>query len=163
MSENKTEMLTGLYITPNSKLPVVGSTGPIVMMTAKMSTLDDYMTIEQELERAIRGCYQSEGKMSREKANDKFIEARAREGHFKPFEMISFMFEVRGINRTCSHQIVRHALPVLQASTRFCRPSQYTLVVSEKKAKFLGGTYIKQIRDFFEALKITMEQDQDNR
>ena len=61
---------------------------------------------EELLERAGRICYRSE---SRGDAG-RFLQARVREGHESLIEHASATFEISGISRACSHQLVRHRL-----------------------------------------------------
>jgi len=63
-------------------------------------------TPEALLERAGRVCYRSEGR------NDPaaFLRARIRDGHESIIEHASATFEIGGISRACSHQLVRHRL-----------------------------------------------------
>ncbi len=63
-------------------------------------------TPEELLEHAGRVCYRSE---SRGDAG-KFLRARVREGHESLIEHASATFEIGGISRACSHQLVRHRL-----------------------------------------------------
>ena len=58
------------------------------------------------IEYAGRVCYRSES--SGDPAA--FIRARMRDGHESILEHASATFEVRGISRACSHQLVRHRL-----------------------------------------------------
>jgi len=39
-----------------------------------------------------------------------FLEQLLDSGHLSPFEHVSFTFEISGISRACSHQLVRHRL-----------------------------------------------------
>jgi len=63
-------------------------------------------TPEELLEHAGRICYRSE------KRGDpgKFLRARMREGHESIVEHAHATFEISGISRACSHQLVRHRL-----------------------------------------------------
>jgi thymidylate synthase (FAD) len=73
---------------------------------------------EALLEHAGRVCYRSE---SRGDAG-RFLRARVREGHESLVEHASATFEISGISRACSHQIVRHRLASYsQESQRYCR------------------------------------------
>ena len=58
------------------------------------------------LEHAGRICYQSEGRGE----PGKFVRARVEEGHESIIEHASATFEISGISRACSHQLVRHRL-----------------------------------------------------
>jgi len=61
---------------------------------------------EELLEHAGRICYRSESRGE----PGKFIRARVREGHESIIEHASASFEISGISRACSHQLVRHRL-----------------------------------------------------
>jgi thymidylate synthase (FAD) len=63
-------------------------------------------TPEELLEHAGRVCYRSErlGEPAR------FLRARIREGHESIVEHASATFEISGISRACSHQLVRHRI-----------------------------------------------------
>jgi len=58
------------------------------------------------LEHAGRTCYRSLGKGQ----PGKFLQARIREGHESLVEHASVTFEISGISRACSHQLVRHRI-----------------------------------------------------
>jgi len=58
------------------------------------------------LTHAGKACYRSESDVSPEK----FLRARIREGHESIIEHASFTFDISGISRACSHQLVRHRL-----------------------------------------------------
>jgi len=61
---------------------------------------------EALLEYAGRACYRSEPKG----IPGKFLKARIREGHESIIEHASVTFEISGISRACSHQLVRHRI-----------------------------------------------------
>jgi thymidylate synthase (FAD) len=61
---------------------------------------------ESLLEHAGRACYRSETRGH----PGKFLHARIREGHESIIEHASATFEIRGISRACSHQLVRHRI-----------------------------------------------------
>lgn len=61
---------------------------------------------EALLEHAGRACYRSQ---SRGQPN-RFLRARIREGHESIIEHACVTFEISGISRACSHQLVRHRL-----------------------------------------------------
>lgn len=63
-------------------------------------------TAEELLEHAGRVCYRSASRGD----PAKFLQARVREGHESLIEHASATFEVSGISRACSHQLVRHRL-----------------------------------------------------
>ena len=61
---------------------------------------------EELLEHAGRVCYRSE----RRGDAGGFLRARIREGHESIVEHASATFEISGISRACSHQLVRHRI-----------------------------------------------------
>jgi thymidylate synthase (FAD) len=61
---------------------------------------------ETLLEQAGRACYRSEPKGD----PGKFLSARIKEGHESIIEHASVTFDIRGISRACSHQLVRHRI-----------------------------------------------------
>lgn len=63
-------------------------------------------TPEELLEHAGRVCYRSESRGD----PGSFLRARVREGHESIIEHASATFEISGISRACSHQLVRHRL-----------------------------------------------------
>jgi thymidylate synthase (FAD) len=81
---------------------------------------------ESLLERAGRICYhsQAEGQAAR------FLRSRIREGHESIIEHASLTFEIDGISRACSHQLVRHRLASYsQESQRYVDMSDPEFVV----------------------------------
>jgi thymidylate synthase (FAD) len=65
-------------------------------------------TSEALIEHAGRTCYRSQPKGT--EATRRFIQRRVREGHESIIEHASATFEISGISRACSHQLVRHRL-----------------------------------------------------
>jgi flavin-dependent thymidylate synthase len=82
-----------------------------------VTTPVDGSSLDGLLDLATRVCYKSVG-TSEDTA--RFLESLGRRKHYTPFEFANFVFHVKGIDRSCSHQIVRHDNPVLQLSTRYC-------------------------------------------
>jgi thymidylate synthase (FAD) len=81
---------------------------------------------EALLEHAGRSCYRSEpkGKPGR------FLQARIKEGHESIIEHASATFEITGISRACSHQLVRHRIASYsQESQRYVDMSDPDFVV----------------------------------
>lgn len=79
-------------------------------MQVKIIGVTDYVAgdgnPEALLEHAGRVCYRSE---SRGEAG-RFLQARIREGHESIVEHASVTFEISGISRACTHQLVRHRI-----------------------------------------------------
>ena len=63
-------------------------------------------TPEELLEHAGRVCYRTESRGE----PGRFLRARVREGHESIVEHASATFEISGISRACSHQLVRHRI-----------------------------------------------------
>ena len=61
---------------------------------------------EELVEHAGRACYRSEPKGD----PGRFLKARIREGHESIIEHASVTFDIGGISRACSHQLVRHRI-----------------------------------------------------
>ncbi|MEA3345021.1 MAG: FAD-dependent thymidylate synthase [Chloroflexota bacterium] len=78
-------------------------------MEVKLIAVTNYLegdSPDELLEHAGRVSYRSRSKGKPEK----FIRARVREGHESIIEHASATFEITGISRACSHQLVRHRL-----------------------------------------------------
>lgn len=81
---------------------------------------------ESLIEHAGRVCYRSESRGD----PASFIRARVREGHESIIEHAYATFEISGISRACSHQLVRHRLAnYSQESQRYVDLSDPELVV----------------------------------
>jgi thymidylate synthase (FAD) len=78
------------------RVEIIGATMPC----------DEAGTAESLLERAGRACYRSKVDSS----PGRFLSARIREGHESIIEHASVTFDIAGISRACSHQLVRHRL-----------------------------------------------------
>jgi len=63
-------------------------------------------TPEELIEHAGRACYRSRPKGD----PGDFVGRRVREGHESIIEHASATFDIRGISRACSHQLVRHRI-----------------------------------------------------
>jgi len=88
-------------------------------------------TPEELLEHAGRVCYRSK---SRGRPGE-FIRQRIREGHESIIEHASLTFEISGISRACSHQLVRHRLASYsQESQRYVDLSDPDFVVPPRVA-----------------------------
>ncbi len=77
-----------------------------VKLIAATKHLGEDESIEALIARAGRVCYKSEKKGDLEG----FIRARLRQGHLSLFEHAQLTFEISGISRACSHQLVRHRI-----------------------------------------------------
>ncbi len=87
---------------------------------------------EALLEHAGRSCYRSEGRGE----PGKFLQARIREGHESIIEHASVTFDISGISRACSHQLVRHRIASYsQESQRYVDMSAPEFVVPPSVAE----------------------------
>jgi len=77
-----------------------------VELIAVTRYLDGDGAPEELLEHAGRVCYRSKGRGD----PGSFLRARVREGHESIIEHASATFEIGGISRAASHQLVRHRL-----------------------------------------------------
>jgi thymidylate synthase (FAD) len=88
---------------------------------------------EALLEHAGRTCYRSE---SRGRPG-KFLQSRIREGHESIIEHASVTFEISGISRACSHQLVRHRLASYsQESQRYVDMAAPEFIVPPSVAEY---------------------------
>jgi thymidylate synthase (FAD) len=85
-------------------------------------------TAEGLIEHAGRVCYRSQNQGN----PAAFLRARLREGHESIIEHAGATFEISGISRACSHQLVRHRLASYsQESQRYVDMSEPELVVPD--------------------------------
>jgi len=98
-------------------------------MEVKLIAITSYLegeAPEELLEHAGRVCYHTSSKGD----PGKFIQARIREGHESIIEHVSATFEISGISRACSHQLVRHRLASYsQESQRYVDMSSPEFVI----------------------------------
>lgn len=81
---------------------------------------------EALLERAGRACYRSETRGQ----PGRFLQSRIREGHESLIEHASITFDISGISRACSHQLVRHRIASYsQESQRYVQMDDPEFVV----------------------------------
>ena len=84
---------------------------------------------ETLIEHAGRICYRSQVKGTSD-ATASFIQRRVDEGHESIIEHASASFEISGISRACSHQLVRHRIASYsQESQRYVDMSQPEWVI----------------------------------
>jgi thymidylate synthase (FAD) len=112
-------------------------------------------TPEELLEHAGRVCYRSAG------GGDpaRFLQARIREGHESIIEHAAATFEISGISRACSHQLVRHRLASYsQESQRYVDMADPEWVLPPALAEDEGAraaweTFAAQVRSAYRALR----------
>ena len=112
-------------------------------------------TPEELLEHAGRICYRSESRGEPEK----FIRSRVREGHESIIEHASATFEISGVSRACSHQLVRHRLASYsQESQRYVDMSdpEWALppdVLADDEAMAIWKAFAEEVQDAYAALR----------
>jgi len=110
---------------------------------------------EALLEHAGRACYRSESKGR----PGKFLQARIREGHESLIEHASVTFDISGISRACSHQLVRHRIASYsQESQRYVDMSNPKFVVPpsvdrDPEAQAIWDEFIAQVADTYHRLR----------
>jgi thymidylate synthase (FAD) len=110
---------------------------------------------EALIEHAGRVCYRSQGRGD----PAAFIRARLDEGHESIIEHASATFEVAGISRACSHQLVRHRLASYsQESQRYVDMSDPDVVMPEAingdpEAQALWQDFMEHVVTTYQALR----------
>jgi thymidylate synthase (FAD) len=110
---------------------------------------------EALLEHAGRACYRSESKGR----PGKFLQARIREGHESIIEHASVTFEISGISRACSHQLVRHRLASYsQESQRYVDMTAPEFVMppsvaENPQARAVWDEFMGQVSDTYRRLR----------
>jgi thymidylate synthase (FAD) len=126
-------------------------------MRVELIALTQYLrgkgTPEELLEHAGRVCYRSESRGD----PAKFLRARLREGHESLIEHASATFEISGISRACSHQLVRHRIASYsQESQRYVEMSDPALVIPDAIA---GDPHARVVWDgFVDHVKSTYQE-----
>ena len=110
---------------------------------------------EELLEHAGRVCYRSESKGD----PGKFLQSRVREGHESIIEHASATFELSGISRAASHQLVRHRLASFsQESQRYVDMSdpEWALpraIAESREALGIWEGFADEVRAAYRALR----------
>lgn len=117
------------------------------------------------LEHAGRSCYRS---AAREDPG-KFLRARISEGHESIIEHASVTFEISGISRACSHQLVRHRIASYsQESQRYVDMSAPEFVVppsvaESPQALAIWNECMDQVADAYHRLRELRVRKEDAR
>ena len=112
-------------------------------------------TPEELIEHAGRVCYRREAQGD----TGAFIQRRLREGHESIIEHASATFEISGISRACSHQLVRHRLASYsQESQRYVDMSDAEFVVpdsiaTDQEAQAVWDEFMARARNAYHALR----------
>ena len=107
------------------------------------------------LEHAGRVCYRSESRGD----PAKFLRSRIRQGHESIIEHASATFEICGISRAASHQLVRHRLASFsQESQRYVDLSdpEWMLppsIAEDDEARAIWEVFSEQVRTAYSALR----------
>jgi thymidylate synthase (FAD) len=110
---------------------------------------------EALLEQAGRSCYRSTARGT----PGKFLKARIREGHESIIEHASVTFEISGISRACSHQLVRHRIASYsQESQRYVDMSAPEFVVppsiaDNPEARAVWDGFVEQVAGTYDRLR----------
>ena len=120
---------------------------------------------ESLAEHAGRVCYRSESQGNR----DAFLRARLKAGHESIIEHASATFEVSGISRACSHQLVRHRLASYsQESQRYVDMSDPEVVVPDAIADnpdafTIWSRFMEQVKETYQDLRALGVRKEDAR
>ena len=112
-------------------------------------------TPEELLEHAGRVCYRSESRGD----PGGFLRARIREGHESIIEHATATFEIGGISRACSHQLVRHRIASYsQESQRYVSMSdpEWVLpsaIVEDPEARAIWDGFADEVKTTYQALR----------
>nr|HID13146.1 FAD-dependent thymidylate synthase [Anaerolineae bacterium] len=122
-------------------------------------------TPEELLEYAGRVCYRSESRGD----PGRFLRARIREGHGSIIEHASATFEIGGISRACSHQLVRHRLASYsQESQRYVSMSdpEWVLppaIAENPRARAIWERFAAEVKAAYRALRELGVRKEDSR
>ncbi len=102
--------------------------------------------------KACKICY-SQNKIDENtsrKEMENLISKVIKSGHLSVTEHVSFTFEIRGISRVCSHQLVRHRIASYsQQSMRYTKPEDYIIPETIKKDERFFGKFKKIVEECF--------------
>lgn len=139
-------------------------------MEVKLIAITKFLAGEDDgpealIEYAGRVCYRSEPK-----GNPRgFVRRRVREGHESIIEHACATFEISGISRACSHQLVRHRIASYsQESQRYVemRAPEYVVppdVAADPEAAAALAEFMKTVSDAYARLRERGVQKEDAR
>jgi len=110
---------------------------------------------EKLIEHAGRVCYRSQGHGD----PAAFLRARLRDGHESIVEHASATFEISGISRACSHQLVRHRIASYsQESQRYVDMSDPAWVMpdaiaDDARARAVWDSFVEQVKVAYRELR----------
>lgn len=111
---------------------------------------------ERIIEEAGRTCYLSFDRLG---SNENFIQNAIRRGHTSIIEHASATFRLRGLSRSCTHQLVRHRLASFsQQSQRYVDEKNYSYVTppsiqENPEAAKLFQDFMEESRSIYEKLR----------
>ncbi len=117
------------------------------------------------VERAGRVCYRSESQGNR----GAFLRSRLKAGHESIIEHAGATFEISGISRACSHQLVRHRLASYsQESQRYVDMSDPEIVLPDAiadnpDALAIWSRYMEQVKETYQELRALGVRKEDAR
>ncbi len=120
---------------------------------------------EALIEHAGRACYRSAATGD----PGRFLQARVREGHESIIEHASVTFEISGISRACSHQLVRHRIASYsQESQRYVDMSDPEFVVppsvaANPEAVEVWDRFMEQVTGAYQQLRALGVRKEDAR
>ena len=120
---------------------------------------------EALLEHAGRACYQSAPRGD----SGRFLKARIRDGHGSIVEHASVTFDIRGISRACSHQLVRHRIASYsQESQRYVDMSapEFVLppsVAEDPEAMAVWEEFVSGVSEAYHRLRVLGVRKEDAR
>ena len=120
---------------------------------------------EALLEHAGRACYQSAPRGD----SGRFLKARIRDGHGSIVEHASVTFDIRGISRACSHQLVRHRIASYsQESQRYVDASapEFVLppsVAEDPEAMAVWEEFVSGVSEAYHRLRVLGVRKEDAR
>lgn len=130
-----------------------------VVMRVELIAITRYLrgdgTPEELLEHAGRVCYRSKGGADAAE----FLRARIRDGHESIIEHASATFEISGISRACSHQLVRHRIASYsQESQRYVAMDEPEWVIPpsiarDEEARAIWQRFAAQVTTAYRALR----------
>lgn len=129
-----------------------------VKLIAITQAIDSTWNQESIIEYAGRLCYASTDKLG---TNPLFISSRIKQGHETILEHCSAVFEISGISRSCSHQLVRHRIASYsQQSMRYCLVSNNECVIPDsiKENEYAFIYAIQHFKQAKKAYAIMLEQ-----
>jgi thymidylate synthase (FAD) len=113
---------------------------------------------EALIEHAGRICYRSQAR-GKPGSSQRFIQKRVEEGHESILEHASASFEIGGISRACSHQLVRHRIASYsQESQRYVDMSDPDWVappeiIADDGARAIWNDLLEQTQTAYRALR----------